>query len=80
MKPSQKQLDFAQAIVEELGIDPPFGGDSREYSEWISENKSEFYKERNRSRYATGRCFSMSHQYSLAEHEYDRLTKNPEAL
>ena len=80
MKPSQKQIDFANAIGEELGIDPPFDGDGEDYSEFISDNVREFYKERNKRRYATGECFRLRHQSSLQDFNYDAINKNPETI
>ena len=78
--PTQKQIDFAQAIGEELGIDPPFDGDREEYSEFISDNIDEFYKERDKRRYATGECFKLNHQASLQEFEYEEINKNPDTI
>lgn len=80
MKPSDKQLDFAMAIGEELGIDPPFDGDSEDYSDFISENVEDFYKERNKRRYATGEIFSLDHSYSYGSYNYDSINKNPESI
>lgn len=77
MKPSDKQIDFAQAIAEELGIDPPFGGDAEAYSEFIRDNVDEFYRERNRTRYACNDVFQLNHAYTLKEYEYDEINMNP---
>ena len=76
-KPSQKQIDFAEAIAEELGIEPPYGGDKDDYSLFISDNADEFYREKNKRRYESGYCFKLDHQYSLEEFDNDVLRINP---
>ena len=77
MKPTQKQIDFAQTIAEELGIDPPEGEDREGYSSWISGLVDEFYKQRNERRYSQKECFEMEHAHHYDEHSYDKLNKNP---
>lgn len=79
-KPTSKQIDFAQAIGEELGIDPPFGGSKEDYSEFIEQNQREFYKERNKRRYESGDVFHLEHQYTLQDFTNEVLNKNPFAL
>lgn len=43
MKPTERQIKFAEAIAEELGLElPEF--DKREYSEFIADNKDDYYE------------------------------------
>ena len=80
MKPSQKQIDFAMAIGEELGIDPPFGGDRDDYRLFISDYADEFYREKNKRRYASEMCFQLDHQWSLEEFNNEILSINPKTI
>lgn len=80
MKPTQKQIDFAQTIGEELGIDPPFGGDKDDYSDFIDENIHEFYRSRNSRRYSEESMFQLDHSYHLQDYAYDRISQDPETV
>lgn len=80
IKPTQKQIDFAQAIAEELAIDPPFGGDRSDYSEFIDEYVDEFYRNKNARRYSEDRIFELDHAYHLLDFVYDRISKNPKSV
>lgn len=43
MKPTERQIKFAEAIAEELRLElPEF--DKREYSEFITANKDDYYE------------------------------------
>lgn len=44
MEPTQKQIDFATAIAEMLGIDLPEENTGESYHEFISENVNDFYE------------------------------------
>lgn len=79
-KPTSKQIDFAEAIGYELGIDPPFNGSKEDYSEFIEEHQKEFYKQRNKRRYSSGNVFQLEHQYTTQAFTNEVLNKNPYAL
>lgn len=78
--PTQKQLDFAETIGHVLGVDPPFGGSSYDYSDFIDEYYDEFVRERNKRRYGSCNVFELQHMYSLADFDYEEININPETL
>lgn len=65
-KATEKQVDFATAIAEMLGIDLPDEDTKDAYTEFIDENIREFYKEKNRQRYLeSDNVYQYGHSYTL---------------
>lgn len=66
--PSAKQIDFATAIAETLGIDLPEETTSEAYYDFIRENQDDFYetkREIRREQYRSGDVFYLNHSYGL---------------
>lgn len=62
---SEKQIKYAQDIAEELGIDMPDERSISSISEFIDENKNEFYQSRRERMGGYAEMYDRIDHYSL---------------
>ena len=79
-KATEKQIDFATAIAEELCLDYPDFDDREDTSEFISEYADEFYEQRNSRRYRSGNLCTLEHSYVGSYDFNGDLNKNPKSI
>ena len=77
MKATEKQIDFAEAIAEELGLDYPDFESREATGEFINDNIREFYKSRNSFRYSQEDAFSLNHSFVCDDDFNGDLRINP---
>ena len=79
-KATEKQIDFATTIAEELGLELPDFNDRTETSDFISEYADEFYEQRNSRRYGSRMTFTLDHSYVGSQDFNGNLNKNPKSV
>lgn len=78
-EPTQRQIDFATAISEVVGVDPPKHFTKKAYSTFISTHLDEFYKLHDEIRYGSKDTFQLEHSFVISS-RYNgdtKLNKNP---
>lgn len=78
-EPTQRQVDFAIAISEVVGVDPPKQFSKKAYSAFIYTHLDEFYKLRDEIRYGSKDTFQLEHSFvvSAGYNGDTKLNKNP---